>query len=240
MTTIDLPLVLAALAVLAGSAVQGAVGFGMALLAAPFVMLLDPSLMPGSLLVVGGFLALVGYAREWRDADWRGLGWASVGRTVGSAAGAGLVALASPRLLGLLVGGVVLGVVLLTVRTVAVPVSRGWLLAAGAVSGVTGTATAIGGPPIALLYQHDAGPRVRATLGIFLLAGTVMSLGALAVGGELHARQVVAGALMTPFMAAGLAVSAPLRRRLDAGRLRWWIIGVAAASALALLARSIW
>ena len=234
------PLIVAGLIVLAGSTVQGSVGFGMALLAAPFLMLVDPSLMPGSLLLVAGLLALFGTVQEWRHVDWPGLGWALAGRAPGSAAGAWLVVVASPRLLGALVGGIVLVAVLVTARTVRIPVRRESLLAAGALGGVMGTATSIGGPPIALLYQHAPGPRVRGTLSVFFLVGAAMSLGALAVAGELDAREAAAGAFMAPFMVAGFALSAPLRRHVDAGWLRPAVLAVAAASALVLLARSAW
>src|SRR5690606_39990084 len=57
----------------------------------------------------------------------------------------------------------------------ALPVHRSTQLAAGMVSGTTGTAAGIGGPPIALLYQHRAGPVVRSTLSATFLVGTVLS-----------------------------------------------------------------
>jgi hypothetical protein len=45
--------------------------------AAPFVTLLDPELMPGSLLVVACAPTAIMLGREREHADWRGVGWAS-------------------------------------------------------------------------------------------------------------------------------------------------------------------
>ncbi|MGH3662939.1 MAG: TSUP family transporter [Micromonosporaceae bacterium] len=236
---LDVALVLAGLAVLAGSAVQGGVGFGMTLIATPCVMLADPSLMPGSLLMTAAVLALFSVARDRHEVDWPALGWAFAGRAPGTAVGAGLVAVASPRLLGALVGAAVLGGVLVTARTVEIPIRRSSLVVAGAVAGVSATTTSIGGPPLALLYQHTPGPRMRGTLGVFFLAGALLSLLALAVTRELELREVLAGGFMLPFMAAGFSLSTPLRRRLDAGWLRHAVLLVAGVSAIVLLARSI-
>lgn len=235
----DVAVVLAALAVFVGSVVQGSVGFGMAMLAAPFVTLLDPTLMPGSLLLVGGALAASVSFREWRHADWSGLGWAVAGRVVGVTGGIWLVTVASPRLLGAVVGGTVLAAVLVTLRAVRIRVTSRSLVVAGAISGVTGTATSIGGPPIALLYQHAAGPRLRGTLGAFLFSGALVSIGALVVTGRLHARELAAASLMIPFMIAGFALSGPLSRHLDAGRVRSAVLALASLSAVALLVRAV-
>lgn len=60
----------------------------------------------------------------------------------------------------------VLVAVALTGRVVRVPRRPGPLVGAGVVSRVTGTATSIGGSPLALMYQHESGPRVRATLAV--------------------------------------------------------------------------
>ena len=60
---------------------------------------------------------------------------------------------------------------LLTVRAVHVPVNRGLAAVAGLVSGVAGTATSIGGPPLAMLYQHRHPQVLRPTLAVFFLLG---------------------------------------------------------------------
>jgi len=157
------PSVLAVLAVtvLVGAAVQGLVGLGVGLVAAPVTTLLAPELMPGLLLWLSAVMPLVTLVREHDAIDWRGLGWSVPARVPGTVVGVALVAWFSERELGVAVGLMVLVAVVLTVKTVRLPVNRTTLLSAGFVSGATGTATSIGGPPLALLYQHRDPRQVR-------------------------------------------------------------------------------
>ena len=74
------------------------------------------------------------------------------------------------------------GVVLTSVGWIPAPRRRNVVLA-GATSGLLGTATAIGGPPMALVWQRNSGARLRGTMSGFFLVGSVMSLVVLAVTG---------------------------------------------------------
>ena len=232
-------LALLALAVTAGALVQGSVGLGLALVAAPVTMLVEPALMPGLLVCLASGYPVLTLAREWRDVDWHGLGWAFTGRLPATAVGAWIVSVASVRVLGVLVGVMVLVTVALTVRLVRLPL-RGWTLAgAGAVGGITGTATSIGGPPLALIYQHEPGPRVRATLAGFFLGGGLLSLAGLAAVGELRAGQAATALALVPCLALGFALSVLVQRHVDAGRTRVAVLTVCTVSALTLIARSV-
>lgn len=228
-----------AVAVGLGSLVQGSVGLGLGLVAAPVVTLVDPGLMPGVMIWLGTVLSLVMLTREWRHADWRGLAWAFAGRLPGTVVGVAVVAVASARLLGVLVGVMVLTAVLLTWLVVRLPMRPTVLAGAGVLSGVTGTATSIGGPPLALVYQHVSGARLRATMATYFLGGGLLSLLALGVGGQLRETQAVTALALTPFLLAGLAVAGPVRRHVDAGRTRAAVLAVCSMSALALLVRSV-
>jgi uncharacterized membrane protein YfcA len=232
-------LIVAGLAVVVGTIVQSGVGLGLGLVATPIVTLADPSLMPGSVLVTTSLLPLLTLTRDLRFADWQGLSWALSGRVVGTPLGVWAVAVLSKRFIGISVALMVLLAIGLTARSPRFTANRTTLLTAGLIGGATGTATSIGGPPLALLYQRESGSRVRATLGVFFSAGAVLSLGTLAVVGELPQRQVTAGLALVPFLFVGFALSNPLRRFLDRGRMRTAILVVASASALILLVRSL-
>ena len=80
-------LLAAALAVVLGGLIQSGVGLGLGIVASPVVTLLDPALMPGSLLVAGAALPALILAREARHTDWPGVSWALAGRLAGTAAG---------------------------------------------------------------------------------------------------------------------------------------------------------
>jgi uncharacterized membrane protein YfcA len=191
------------------------------------------------MLVAGASLPLLILARETRHTDWRGVSWALAGRVTGTVGGIWVLAAVSLRALGIVVGTMVLAVVVLSAVRAAVPRNRATLLTAGVISGVTGTATSIGGPPVALLYQSESGPLVRATLSFYFCVGNSVALAALAASGHLPARDVVAGLLFIGCAALGFAVAAGLRRFLDAGRTRAAVLAAAAGSAIILIVHSL-
>ncbi|MFB4314677.1 sulfite exporter TauE/SafE family protein [Actinomadura sp. 21ATH] len=232
-------LVIGGLAALVGAIVQSSVGLGVGLVATPIVTMLFPSLMPGSILVAATVLPLATLAQEVRHADLKGLGWAFGGRLAGTPLGVWVVAAVPVRTLGVFIGAMVLAALGAGLWHGRVPRNPGTLATAGLVAGATGTASAIGGPPIALLYQHESGPRVRATLAVFFTGGALISLLTLAAAGQLPAEQVTAGLALTPPVLAGFLLAGPVRRYVDDGRMRTAILVVVAASAVTLIVRSL-
>jgi uncharacterized membrane protein YfcA len=229
---------LAGLAVALGALVQGSIGFGLALVAAPMVAIIDPRLVPVPMLLLATGHAMLMLRREYRHADWTGVGWALLGRLPGIVIGVLAVALLPPRWFAVVVAVTVLTCVVLSVVRWRPRPTVPALLLAGVVSGAGGTASSIGGPPVALLYQDAKGPRVRATLGAYFAAGSLLSLAGLLVGGQVSGDSLRAAALMVPFMVAGFALSGPARRFLDRGWTRPAVLALAGAGALALLAQA--
>ncbi len=237
---ISLPAVLVvALALLVGATVQTVVGLGLGLVAAPVTALVAPELMPGLLIALAMVLPCLTLAVEREEIDWPGLGWSLPTRLVGTTIGVWVVASFSERSLGIAVGVMVLVAVALTWRAVRVPINRGTLVAAGLVSGVTGTATSIGGPPIALLYQHRPARQIRTTLAVYFLVGAALSLVGLTASGELTGQEVALAAVLLPVVLAGALAGGPLRARLRPEVIRPAVLAVCAVSALALLVRSL-
>jgi len=232
-------LLIAGSAIFVGAIVQGTVGFGLGLLAAPVLTMTYTSLVPSTLLLVTIPLPLLSLLRERAHVDWRGVGWAMLGRLPGTLVGVLLVASLSATGVGVVVAVVVLGAVALSLSAWHPrPVPRA-LATAGAISGVTATVTAVGGPPMAIVYQHHEGREIRATLGAFFLIGATISAGALALAGHLDGGDARDALVLLPFMVAGFLVSGPLRAPLDRGWTRPAVLTLAAASALVLLVRSL-
>jgi uncharacterized membrane protein YfcA len=237
--TMTVTLVLAGTVVLVGALIQGAVGFGMNLIAAPLLTLADPRLVPVPLLLIASSHAVLAIAREWRSVDWRGVGWAMLGRVPGTALGVVAVATLAQRPFAAIVGVSVLACAVLSVTSWRPAPAAGPLMIAGVASGTFGTAASIGGPPLALLYQHSSGRQIRATLAACFAIGSVISLGGLALGGQVESEQLVYGGVLLPFLLAGFALSGPARRILDGGRIRIAVVGIAMLSAIVLLVRSV-
>ena len=82
MTGLELAVV--ALVVSIASCLQGAIGFGVALLSAPVIALFDPTLLPGSLLLVVTGLTALGVLRDRAAVDVKDAGWAVAGQVPGT------------------------------------------------------------------------------------------------------------------------------------------------------------
>ncbi|MET9629955.1 sulfite exporter TauE/SafE family protein [Lentzea sp. NPDC006480] len=228
----------AGLVVALGGLLQGLIGFGLALVAVPLIALLDPSLLPVPVLMVATAHASMSLAREFSHVDWRGVGWAMLGRLPGTVVGILIVDALDPKGFGLVVGGSVLACVLLSVTTWRPQPEPKSLITAGFASGSFGTATAVGGPMVALLYQNQAGPQVRATLAAFFVLGSGASVIGLLAAGQVTAHQLWTGLTLIPFLIAGFLLSGPLRKRFDAGGIRTPMLIVAGASSVVLIVRS--
>ncbi len=231
-------LLLAGTVVALGAVVQGAVGFGLALVAAPLLALLDPALVPVPLIMLATVHAVLAMLRESREVDWHGIGWAMVGRLPGTALGVLAVTALPQRGLAIVIGVCVLAFALLSMVAWQPRPTPGALLVAGVASGAGGTAASIGGPPLALLYQHTSGPRVRATMAAYFVLGSAVSVAALAMAGQVGTRQLMATMVLTPFLVVGFALSGPACRVLDAGWTRRAVLAVAAGSAVLLIGQA--
>ena len=143
------------------------------------------------------------------------LGLAFTGRIAGTAAGAVIVALPLSVFGSLFALMILAAIALSMTRWRLLPTPRN-LLAAGLASGFMGTITSVGAPPMALVYQNMPGPKVRATMGAFLMLGAAFSLVTLAVVGRFTAAQACVHGLAGAAGAAGFLVvalpGAPRRR----------------------------
>ncbi len=199
------PTVLAILVfvVLVGATMQGVVGLGLNLVSAPIITLVAPSLMPEVPLFLAVVLPFFTLARSHEGIDWRGLVWVLPARIPGVALGLLVLALFSDRAVAIAVALMVLLAVLITMTPVEVPVRRATLSVAGLLSGLAGTATSIGGPPVALLYQHRPPQQIRSTLAVLFTVGAGMSLVGIWLSGHLDTHALPLALLLTPCLVVG-------------------------------------
>lgn len=223
----------------AGACVQGGVGFGMNLLAAPLLAAIEPRLVPAPLLVAAVTLTLLVAHRERRSVDLPGVAWSLTGRLPGTVAGALLIATLDPRSIVLAVGITVLVACVLTATRLPLRPTPTTLVTAGIVSGFSGTISSVGGPPMAVVYAHEPGPVVRGTLGVIFVVGGLVSVASLAAVGAVGRFEVLAALALQPPMLLGYAWSPRLARHLDAGRTRAAVVSVAAIGAATVLLREV-
>jgi len=102
-----------------------------------------------------------------------------------------------------------------------------------------GTISAIGGPPLALLYQGEGTERLRGTLSGFFILGGSFTLLVLAGVGRFGKQEVVLAALLTPAAILGFLISLPLRDRVSSTAAQRLVIGLSMACGVAVLWRAL-
>jgi uncharacterized membrane protein YfcA len=224
--------VVALVAAVAGASVQGSIGFGMNLVTVPVIAIIEPAALPATAVLLGVPMSMAMVQHEHKAIDRRSVGWILVGRLPGTIIGAAVVALVATSTLSVIVGLVVLASVAMSVFGRAIDVNPRTCAIAGVESGVMGTAAGIGGPPLALLFQHHEGPVMRSTLAASFFFGTMLSLVTLAVAHKVEWGHLAFAAMLTPAVLLGFAVSRALRRVLDRGWLRPAVLIFAAVSAI--------
>jgi uncharacterized protein len=224
-----------AVAVAAGAVIQGSIGFGYALLAVPAMVLLLPWAVPVTPLFLALPMTLLMSAREWRSIDLGGFALIIAGRLFGTVGGVVLLVLAPKGFLSMLTGLLILTAALWSFLKPTFEVNKRTRLAGGVASGVVGTVAALGGTPLALVYQDRSGAELRSTLAISFVVGIAMSLVGLGLAGQVEGRQVILALQLLPCMLVGLWVSRWVVERLDERWLRPAVLTFAAAAGLVII-----
>ncbi len=189
------------LIVVAGSFVQTAIGFGLAVIAAPLLFFINPDYVPAPITVAALTLSLANAWRFRHSISLTGLKFAILGRVPGTVAGGLLIFWIDQRTLGLWLGISVLAAVWLSFGKVAFRPTRGAMFCAGFLSGFMGTSSSIGGPPMALVLQHQTADFIRANMAAFFVVSCIMSLLMLSFVGRFGEQHIL---LSLPFMPASL------------------------------------
>jgi len=232
-------LMLLGVAAVLGAFVQAVVGLGMGLVAAPLIGLSAPSLVPALPLWLALFISGLMLAGERAHIDWGALAWALPARVPGTVVGAWLVVQFTEEQIGIALALMTLLAVVVAVRAARIPVNPRTLLGAGFGAGVTGTATSIGGPAIALLFQREAPEVMRSTLSVFFFVGVLLSLAGLGISGSLDRESWQVALVLAPGVVVGMLVGRSVRDRIHRNAFRAGVLVVCTASALTLLVRSL-
>jgi uncharacterized membrane protein YfcA len=224
--------VLTLIAVAVGAVVQGSIGFGYAFVAVPTMALLYPEALPVTPLLLALPMTALMTAREWHSIDITGFLLITVARLAGTVAGVTLLVLVPASYLSVIVGLLITAVALLSFFSPNFEVSNKTRIAGGMASGITSTTAAIGGPPLALIYQDRSGAELRSTLSISFVVGTVMSLAALAFAGKVQGWHFLLALQLLPGLLVGLWSSRWVIKYLDERWLRPAVLTFAAVAGL--------
>ncbi len=218
-----------------GSTVQASIGIGLGMIASPMLLLADPDFIPAAVMLAVLPLTFTIAWVDRRHIAPREVGFALVGRVPGTIAGALVVASLSDELLSVLVAGsVLLAVVASITGRLFEPTDRS-LVVAGLASGFAGTTTGVGGPPMALTYQNSDPAAMRATISAFFSIGSVMSIAALWLAGEIGVRQLQLTVLILPGVALGVVTARLVKDHLRPEVVRPAVLVICTIAAIALL-----
>jgi uncharacterized membrane protein YfcA len=106
------------------------------------------------------------------------------------------------------------------------------------VGGVTETATGIGGPALALVFQHSKAPILRSTLALCFAVGETISLALFVAMGLVKFSLIESVCLLLPFLAVGAYSSQHAHHHFKASLVRTWVIVFAVVSGTLVLLRS--
>ena len=231
---------LASLVVAVAALVQGSVGIGFGIVAAPILAVIDPIMVPGPLLVLALGLAIMLAIRERSEIRFGDLGAALAGRIPASFVAGFTVGFLPPDQFLIIFALMILFGVGLSLSGWRVNPSTRNLVLAGTASGFMGTITSVGAPPMAIVYQNVAGPQMRATIAAYFTVGAAMSIVALASFGAFGWTDLALSVKLIPAMAIGFAISGLAAKIVDMGYVRTGVLAICTASAGLLLVKALW
>jgi uncharacterized membrane protein YfcA len=134
---------------------------------------------------------------------------------------------------------VILLAILITVSGIELQRTRYSAFIAGVLSGGMGTSSGIGAPLLAILYQKETGPQVRATLAALYTGASILILFILFGFDEFSIGDAKSGAMLMPGFLLGFWVANRFTPQIDRGGTRIAVLCVSGAAALALIIRSL-
>lgn len=232
-------ILLANIAIAAGALLQGVAGYGIGTLSASLLFLISPLLLPAPLTMNAMVLTVLMLLRSRTILAFAPVRHAMMGAALGTLLAVAAMKLLSSAGFGLVFGVLILFAVVLSVSGLQPALNRRNSLCAGGLSGFMGTITAVGGPPIALLYQRQPPEQIRANLSAFFLFGSLSAFAGLAFSGFVHTLEISLFALTLPGVLAGFWLSGHCMHKVPPAALRPLILSIAALSGSAAIIREI-
>ncbi|WP_428122284.1 TSUP family transporter [Candidatus Poriferisodalis sp.] len=229
--------VVAALFIAVGAGTQACIGIGMGLIAGPILVVMEPTFVPGPMLMVAGGINLRNAIADRTSLKATALRRQLTAAPLGLVGGVALLSALSDRSLAIAVSLFVLLAVAVQAAGTRPPEGRLADYAAGAGTAFSSSVAAVPGPVYAVFASHWKPAALRATLATYMLIVGTAIIVALVIIGDFGLRQLWLGLGLLPAVALGLPIGRWLRPRLAGPRFRMIVLGVAATSATVVLIR---
>lgn len=222
-----------------GATLQGSVGFGLGFVAVPLLAVVDPRYLPGPLIMAALVLTLLLSYREHKAIQLKGITWVLVGRLIGAIIGIRLLIMIPEEYLSFTFAVMVILGVLMSISGLRLSINAKNLLGSGTLSGLMATTSAIGGPPLAMIYQNLKGPELRGTLSGIFVVGAILSLLALSTVGYFGYLEFKLALLLLPGIFTGFFLSKFTAKILDRGFIRPAILTFSLLSGIMLMIKTL-
>ncbi|KZX74282.1 hypothetical protein A3715_13190 [Oleiphilus sp. HI0009] len=206
---------LAALSLFVGCWIQTALGFGMAVIAAPIIVILNPLWVPVALTLCALFLSVLNTWNQREYIEYRALALPFITRIPGTILGAWLLLQLDIFALQLFVAGCVFAAVIISYYGKQFDYTPRRMGLAAFISGIMGTTTSIGGPPMALVMQHGKPQNIRANLSIYFGYSCTISMISYAYIGVLNQQLLIESLSFLPVCLLGFVLGVKARPYID-------------------------
>lgn len=202
----------------------------MAVVAAPIIVIIRPEWVPVTLTISALFLSILNSWNQRPYIQVRRMMVPFLTRLPGAAFGLWLLLQMTALALQLTVALVVLLAVLFSLSGKQFDYTPGRLGMAAFVSGIMGTTTSVGGPPMALVMQYGEPRVIRANLSLYFSYSCTVSLLGYYFSGLLNQQLVVESLSFIPFCLIGYFTGIKSQAYVDAGRFRPILLGLCATT----------
>ena len=228
------------LIVAVGAMIQGTLGMGFGQIGAAGLIWTIPELLPGVVILMAMLVGSFGAWREREGINVFQLSWSMIGRFFGTMAAVPLLFWVSGSAddYALMFACLILMGVGCSIWRLSPPMGKSSLLGGGLASGIMGTITSVGAPPMGIVFQNEPAGSARPTLNAFFAIGSIPSLMALGYSGHLNFQHFETALILFPGFFIGAWFSKYLHRYSDT-RFRVWVVGFTGFSAVALLIRAL-
>jgi uncharacterized membrane protein YfcA len=232
-------LVIACAVTIVAAAVQGVIGFGLAVVSVPVLALMHPALAPVPQTLVSVPMVLALAWRERHAIDWHGIGWVIAGRIPGALLGLALITLLDAESLAVAMAVIVFAAVVIVWRGYSIPRNRMSSFLAGMASGTGALVASIGGPPLALLYRSTDGATLRSSVSTVFALGVAITLATRGFSGNISHQEVAVAAILLPAAALGLVIGTRIAPRLEGPAVRAGVLLLSSLAAIGLVVKTV-
>ncbi|NMP32720.1 sulfite exporter TauE/SafE family protein [Thalassotalea sp. M1531] len=222
-----------------GSLLQGLIGYGVGMFCAPLLFLINPSLVPAPLILISTVLTILMMVRDKSHLQFDQIAWAMKGGFIGVVLAGLVLKVTTKDQFELFFGLLILCAVIISLLGFKPKVNKKTNLIAGFSSGFMGALTAVGGPPIALLYQNGAIKNIVANLTAFFLFLNFVAIVTFAAIGQITTDTLIVVVVAIPGVVLGLFISTKAQGIVKAHLARRWILALSAITAVITIIRAL-